>query len=101
MLSPTSASTGMLRRGGSLASFAEPSTAPDRTGRTERRSRWDRAQSLDEPVRASPKRLDVERLRRRAVRRSSEQVSLASGDAERADDVELARRLDALCDNQR
>ena len=59
-----------------------------------------------QPVdRASPsapaERVEVERLGRRAVRRPAEQVALARPDPERADDVELGRRLDPLGDDQR
>ena len=46
-------------------------------------------------------RLEVERLGRRAVGRAAEQVALPGADPERADDVELGRRLDALGDDQR
>src|SRR4051795_11697443 len=101
MRSPASASTAVLRRGGSLASFAEPSTAPDRTRESERSSRGDRPQLLDEPIGASAKRFEVERLGGRAVGRSPEQEALAGGDPERAHDVELVRRLDALCHDER
>ena len=45
--------------------------------------------------------LEVERLGRRAVGRSPEQVALAGADPERADDVELVRGLDAFGDDQR
>ena len=59
------------------------------------------AQAVDQPVGAPAQRIEVERLGRRPVGRAAEQVALARPDAERADEVELGGRLDALGDDER
>src|SRR5262245_44937392 len=101
MRSPASVSTRTLRRGGSLAPIGEPSTAPDRTCPGARVSGGHRAQPIDHPIGAAAQLIEIERLGRRAVRRPAEQVALAGADAERPDDLELVRGLDALGHDER
>src|SRR4029079_4235079 len=94
--------TGILRRFGSLAGMRLASTVTKGPARVAlRRSCRHHAQAVDQPVGAPAERIEVERLGRRAVRRSPEQVALPRPDPERTDELELGRRLDPLGDDQR